>query len=106
MWGLKSIGIVISSVAAVISMAVIVTKYYLDGYVPTPEIAIATSIVWILLLIWISVVTPSWVRLPADAYGTQLLAACDTFGPVSTTSGKPEDAVRPVSSRKKQKIGE
>jgi hypothetical protein len=25
------------------------------------------------------IVTPSWVRVPADAYGTQLLAACDTL---------------------------
>jgi hypothetical protein len=36
-------------------------------------------VVWVLVAIWTLVVTPSWVRVPADAYGMQLLAACDTL---------------------------
>ena len=44
-----------------------------------PEFVIVTGVVWVLVAIWTFIVTPSWVRVPADAYGTQLLAACDTL---------------------------
>ncbi|MFZ0986501.1 MAG: hypothetical protein WAN27_02050 [Xanthobacteraceae bacterium] len=46
---------------------------------PAPETLVATAMVWVLAAIWMFVVTPSWVRLPADAYGAQLLAACDVL---------------------------
>jgi hypothetical protein len=61
------------------STAVIIYQFFSGHTAPTPEVAAVTILAWILLIFWIAMVTPSWVRLPADAYGTQLLAACDTL---------------------------
>lgn len=34
-------------------------------------IFIVSAVLWVLVAIWTFVVTPSWVRVPADAYGTR-----------------------------------
>jgi hypothetical protein len=79
LWGLKPLGAAVAVFATCVSTAIIIYQYSVDHTVPTPEVATATTIVWLLSIFWIVVVTPLWVRLPADAYGTQLLAACDTL---------------------------
>jgi hypothetical protein len=86
LFGLKSIGLAISLVTATISTAILIYKYYVHGEAPTPEILIATLVIWLLSLVWITVVTPSWVRIPGNAYAMQLLAACDTL---DTSEAKP-----------------
>jgi hypothetical protein len=77
--GLKPFGLTISILGASISTAMIVYKAIATGAAPAPETSVATAVVWVLACIWMLIVTPSWVRLPADAYGAQLLAACDTL---------------------------
>jgi hypothetical protein len=77
--GLKPFGLAISILGASVSTAAIAYKAIASVTSPAPEILIVTGVVWVLAAIWTSVVTPSWVRVPADAYGTQLLAACDTL---------------------------
>jgi hypothetical protein len=79
LWGLKPMGLTISLLGAVISTGLVAFGYISIGRIPVPEIVIATAAVWALSLIWVFIVTPAWVRLPADAYGMQLLAACDTL---------------------------
>jgi hypothetical protein len=79
LWGLKPFGLAISILGASISTATIAYKTVASGAAPAPEIFIVTAMVWVLVAIWTFVVTPSWVRVPADAYGTQLLAACDAL---------------------------
>jgi hypothetical protein len=88
LWGLKPLGVAIALLAACISTAVIIFQYSVNHVVPTPEVAAVTTIVWLLSIFWTVVVTPSWVRLPADAYGTQLLAACDTLNSSNGAKGR------------------
>jgi hypothetical protein len=80
LWGLKPIGIVVSLGSTAVSSAAIIFRYYSAGITPSLEVASLTIIAWIFLIIWLFVVTRSWVRVPADAYGLQLLAACDMLG--------------------------
>jgi hypothetical protein len=79
LWGLKPIGVAVSLMAGLASFAAIVYGYQVEHQVPSPEIAFVTASVWVLLLVWVALITPLWVRIPADAYGRQLLAACDTL---------------------------
>ena len=79
LWGLKPVGVTIALAACVVSTAAIAYKYWAGQAVPTPEVAIVTAGLWLLFIVWITFVTPSWVRIPSDAYGAQLLAACDTL---------------------------
>ena len=80
LWGLKPVGVAVTLLASCASSAAIAYRYWAEQTTPTPEVAIVTAAVWLLLLVWVAVITRSWVRIPADAYGMQLLAACDTLG--------------------------
>ena len=86
LWGLKQIGLAIA-LGASISSATIAYRLWAVGATPSVEVAILTAIAWMLAVFWIVVVTSSWVRIPADAYGTQLLAACDTLSNSRNTKG-------------------
>jgi hypothetical protein len=79
LWGLKPLGLILSICAAVANTAVISYQFQTTHEVPTASTIIITAVAWLFPLFWASVVTPSWVRLPADAYAAQLLAACDTL---------------------------
>jgi hypothetical protein len=92
LWGLKPMGLTISLVACGVSTALLLYRYHASGDAPATEILIATIAVWVLSVIWIFVVTPSWVRLPGDAYGMQLLAACDVLG---SAGAKPAGRKKP-----------
>jgi hypothetical protein len=82
LWSLKPFGLTFSILGASISTATIVYKALATSAAPAPETFGATAATWMLAAIWTFVVTPSWVRLPADAYGAQLLAACDALDAV------------------------
>jgi hypothetical protein len=86
LWGLRPVGLTIALVGAAVSTSGLLYRFIETGVVPAPEILIVTAAVWILSLIWMFVINPLWVRLPADAYGAELLAACDTL---DTPAAKP-----------------
>jgi hypothetical protein len=91
--GLKPIGLTIALLGAVVSTCALAYRYILEGAVPSPEVLIVTIVAWILSLMWLFMVTPAWVRLPADAYATQLLAACETLdGPAVKTGARKKSA--------------
>jgi hypothetical protein len=94
--GLKPFGLAISILGALISTVMIAHKAVATGAAPAPEICVATAVVWVLAAVWMFVVTPSWVRVPADAYGAQLLAACDALD-----SGADKPARRPSTRAKR-----
>jgi hypothetical protein len=87
LWGLKPIGLTIALACACASTAALAYNH-LMLHEPLPsQIVIVTAVTWILALLWTAWITPTWVRITADAYGRQLLAACDTLGsPVAVTS--------------------
>jgi hypothetical protein len=95
LWGLRPFGITISILGASFSTAMIAYKA-IAGTAPAPETSVATAAVWMLACIWTFIVNPSWVRLPADAYGAQLLAACDAL------DGGQETQTRRPSARTKR----
>ena len=88
LWGLKPLGVAIAIVATCVSTTVIVYQYLMGHSVPAPEVLTVTALVWLLVIFWFAVVSPSWVRLPADAYGMQLLAACDTLNSSKAAKGR------------------
>jgi hypothetical protein len=92
LWGLKPIGVTVTFLTAAGSTAAILYRYWTGFGTPAAEVAVVTAVVWLLLIVWIVVITPAWVRIPADAYGSQLLAACDTL--TTPQSGKPRRARR------------
>lgn len=77
LWGLKRIGSTLTFIAGTISSSVLLFQYFKRGQLPEPELIIATGIIWVIFFIWVIWVNPEWVRIPADAYGKELLAACD-----------------------------
>jgi len=79
LWGLKPIGLVVALTSACASTAALAYEYVALHEALLPQVVIVTAAVWILAFVWLSLITPSWVRIPADAYGQQLLAACDTL---------------------------
>lgn len=95
LWGLKPFGIVVALAATLASSAAIAIKYVAGPGGPAPEIVIVTMGLWLLAFLWIWLITPRWVRTPADAYGMQLLAACDTLTPSAT---KPRRAGKRASA--------
>jgi len=89
LWGLKPVGVGVVLAAALASTAAIAIKFVAGQGAPAPEIVIVTLGLWLLSIVWVGVITPRWVRIPADAYGMQLLAACDTL---SVSPTKPRRA--------------
>ena len=79
LWGLKPIGLVVALASACASTAALAYDYLALHEALLPQVVIVTAAAWILAFVWLSLITPAWVRIPADAYGQQLLAACDTL---------------------------
>lgn len=74
--GLRLYG-VSSSIAAVVALG-IGRHWWPD--VANPSAAIVAGLVAIAMLyFWIAVVRPGWVKIAAEAYGFELLAACDAL---------------------------
>lgn len=75
LWGMRPLGISI----AIVGLAAVVALFILKkGLVPA--LAIACGIGNLLLLLgWILWFTPSWVRIPAEAYSERLLESCETL---------------------------
>jgi hypothetical protein len=87
--GLKRAGVTLSLIAGTASTFVLGYRYLVDGQIPQIEPLLATLIAWCLFICWLAIVRPTWVRIPADAYGRQLLAACDSLQTVEHPEKKP-----------------
>lgn len=88
LWGLKPIGLPIAIASACASTAVLAYNYVATHAALPAQVVIVTLATWALALLWATWLKPSWVRIPADAYGRQLLAACDTLSSSSPTAAK------------------
>jgi hypothetical protein len=76
LWGLKPIGVPVSLVGLTASVLLLYLDWAPNGLVRgVPLIASVANA--ILLWLWIAVITPAWVRVPAFAYAKELLAACE-----------------------------
>jgi len=79
LWGLKPVGLTIAVIAGAASTGVTLYQFLTEHTLPSTEIVTVTGLVCALVALWLVRFTPSWVRIAADAYGTQLLSACDTL---------------------------
>jgi hypothetical protein len=78
LWGLKPLGATVALATAIISTAITVAGYVAHQSLPSQVIAISTLILWVWSVWWIFGVRSTWVKTPADAYGAQLLSACQS----------------------------
>ena len=78
-WALKPEALLVGSVSLLISATAIAVEYARAGVVPTSEATVATGLLVLYILFVALRVNTAWVRLAADAFGRQLLAACDVL---------------------------
>jgi hypothetical protein len=74
--GLRVAGIAVSLAVAALSTGAAIERYTAAGMTPSTAVVIASAIAWVAAAWWVFGVRASWVRIPADQYGIQLLAAC------------------------------
>ncbi|HKK73056.1 MAG TPA: hypothetical protein VKA86_17780, partial [Candidatus Krumholzibacteria bacterium] len=67
------VGLLTSTIRVVVDLA--------GGHSPTATALVTVGICLWLTLLWVGRIRPSWVRMTADAYATQLVRACELLGP-------------------------
>lgn len=78
-WGLRSLGILISGSSLAIAASFSFLSYRHNGSIGV-TLAGAVAFALVFLLLWIFRFSPDWVRVPADAYAERLGEAIDTLG--------------------------
>ena len=93
LWGLKRWGLGISVTAMVLSWCLLfwsiglpISDSWLSTVLSNQDWSLTTRLLGAILntvftLIWMLVINPQWVKLPAEAYAERLLAAVDTLLP-------------------------
>ena len=77
LWGLKSIGV---TVAVIFSIASSLVLYHdITTHSPHMVSSIATTFNISLLSIWLFIINPDWVRVPAQAYAERLITSCENI---------------------------
>lgn len=80
LWALKPIGIIILISCIIINVIIQEIKYrgftFLDF---TTEFYVSETLLIILLLIWIFIINPSWVKIPAFSYANRLLESVNNL---------------------------
>jgi len=79
LWGMRPLGIAISSLSIITIGMVIALNYFVKTLPPSPMGMACGSVSLFLLLGWIILFTPKWVRVPAEAYAQRLLESCDSI---------------------------
>lgn len=78
LWGMKAAGVLTSALGTVACFGKVVAFMMVDqpvGAVPV----IGGSLCAVLLSVWCALVTPEWVRVPADGYAKHLVEACESL---------------------------
>lgn len=76
LWGLKSVAVIVLTLSIVINFLVL-GYLFMEGQALPMYILVLNSILFVLLIVWILVIKPSWVKIPADAYAQRLLETLD-----------------------------
>ena len=80
LWGMKPAGIVISIIGT-LGCSALTAWYLLAGKADWLVSGICAGVCIVQLVLWTFRFTPDWVRIPAEEYARQLLAACDSLAP-------------------------
>jgi hypothetical protein len=92
LWALKTAALLVGVSSLSVSVAAIVVGYVRAAELPTTEAAVATGLVAAYIFVVARCVNTASVRLAADAFGRQLLAACDALPIKETKPGRPRVA--------------
>jgi hypothetical protein len=85
--GLRPVGILLAVVAAIVGALRVWIVY--RGNVQVDQAMLgAAAFSFVILLLWMFKFSPSWVRVPADAYAYRLIESIDTLVPVKTAPKK------------------
>lgn len=85
LWAMKPTGVVMSLAGMAITGGLLVARTE-AGKWPEAGLMLGLAIDTLMLVWWLVVIRPDWVRLPADAYARQLLACIDQIEPKAVTS--------------------
>ena len=98
LWGLKPVGVAVALFAAICSWGIFVAsvdlmawKSWVDDVIRNPEVAVVSRLIGAILntaiiVLWLLVITPEWVRAAAEAYAQRLLGSIDVLD--STSDGE------------------
>lgn len=87
-WGLRLIGILVSSLSVVVSGIRVFVIFRSKGELD--EMSLAASVfAGIMVLLWVFRFTPDWARVPADAYAERLAESVETIGVKATPARTP-----------------
>lgn len=78
LWGLRPVGLVIAAACLVANVAAIFTAHDGESKLHV-EGLIALIITSLLVSLWMTIVKPDWVRVPAFAYARALFQMCDVL---------------------------
>lgn len=76
LWGLKPVGVVVSTASAIVLGLRLVLEFRSEGAVSSLVVAFEISNLS-MSAVWLFVVTPSWVTVPAYAYAERLMETLD-----------------------------
>ena len=79
LWGMKPAGIALAIIGTA-GCAALTAAFFAMGKEDWLVAAICTAVCIVLLVLWLCRFKPGWVRIPAEEYARQLLAACDSLG--------------------------
>ena len=77
LWGLKPLGITLSTACGIASGFLLYLDLVDSGDYLTSLLSTVSSV--LLLTIWIFIINPEWVKVPAMAYAERLVSSCETL---------------------------
>lgn len=79
LWGMKPLGIILS-ILGMLAAGIVAAMSFFVWKTAIPLSAIACGVgTFILLILWLFLFTPNWVKIPADVYAERLLDACENL---------------------------
>jgi len=87
LWAMKPAAIIIN-VAALVFAGALIASQSVEQISPDPASVVGFIVIALLLSWWLVRIRPDWVRLAADAYSRQLIAACEQIQPSQLTPGR------------------
>jgi hypothetical protein len=81
LWGRKRYGIAVAVLVLTACTGLLIAAALEDEVVPWPGAAFAAAFAGVSLLVWLTMITPEWVREAGDAYATRLLESAVRLPP-------------------------
>lgn len=77
LWGMKILGMSLTLICIILLLGILARQVHNGTFLAPTLLAALTNVA--LLLVWIFIVNPNWVRISADAYAERLLASSTAF---------------------------